>query len=271
MKKIRLVGLSVMAAALFALTAQAHVIVTVLCPDNTPLEGVLVSLTGDCNPGLPNQLTDVNGVARFIGFNGSCIGQEMTVTIVGTSVSDTFTFPTDVDTFSVTLIFDSASCPHPVNQCWLTGGGTIKNGKGQPLFSFGGNVNPGCSPTAGEGGNWNVIDFADNLHFQATAITVVDCGNVEGVNGSTSPATPFSFIDWTGTGVVKGVQGNKIVTTPVTFFAHYEDLGEPGGNVDRLFLTAFDMNGDFVLTIGTETAPIPISTGNLQLHISSCP
>jgi hypothetical protein len=153
----------------------------------------------------------------------------------------------------------------------LTGGGTIKSGKGQPLYSFGGNVNPGCSPTAGEGGNWNLIDFTQNLHFQATAITVLDCGNVEGVNGSTSPATPFSFIDWEGSGVVKGVQGNKIVTTPVTFFAHYEDLGEPGGNVDRLFLTAFDTSGTPVLVIGTETDPVLISTGNLQLHISSCP
>src|SRR5438309_4486662 len=36
----------------------------------------------------------------------------------------------------------------------LTGGGTIKGGKGQPLHSFGGVVNPGCSPTAAGGGNW---------------------------------------------------------------------------------------------------------------------
>jgi hypothetical protein len=242
MKKI-LTGLSVMAAVLLTLTAQAHVTVTVTCPDGTPLEGVLVSLTGTCNPGLPDQLTDTNGIALFQGFNSICEGQEMTVTIVGTAVAETFTFPPGMLDFPVTLVFNSAACPQPANHCWLTGGGTIKDGKGKPVYSFGGNVNPGCSPVAGEGGNWNLEAHDLGLRFDATAITVLDCGNVPGVEGSTSPVTPFSFIDWEGTGIVKGIAGNKFPTTPVTFIARYLDLGEPGGGVDALYLMAFDAKG----------------------------
>ncbi len=48
--------------------------------------------------------------------------------------------------------------------CWLTGGGTVDKSKGVPHFSFGGVVNPGCSPTAAGGGNWNVVDHFLQIH-----------------------------------------------------------------------------------------------------------
>ena len=68
-------------------------------------------------------------------------------------------------------------------------------------------MNPGCKPTAAGGGNWNDIDFGQNLHFKGLTIQVVDCGNVPGHNGSNSPKSPFSFIEFQGVGTLKGIAG----------------------------------------------------------------
>jgi hypothetical protein len=156
--------------------------------------------------------------------------------------------------------------------CWLTGGGTIKSDNGKPLHSFGGVVNPGCHTNAAGGGNWNDIDFTQNLHFKGLDIQVVDCGNVPGVNGSTSPKSPFSFIEFQGVGTLTGIAGNTADFGTVHFFAHAEDLGEPGKNVDRLYLRVFDGSGTTLLLISAnpssplDIAPVTISTGNLQIH-----
>src|SRR4051812_31044654 len=187
------------------------------------------------------------------------------------------------NTFSVTngvtitnnFLIENPACVNlpPTNNghCWLTGGGTIKSGKGKPLHSFGGVVNPGCSPTAAGGGNWNDIDFGQNLHFKGLTIEVVDCGNVPGHNGSSSPKSPFSYIEFQGVGTLKGVAGNKADYGTVQFFAHAEDLGEPGKMVDRLYLRVFDGAGNTLLLISADPAnpldiaPVTISTGNLQI------
>ena len=69
---------------------------------------------------------------------------------------------------------------------------------------------PGCSPYPGDGGSWNNIDNLNRLHFHGTDITVVRCGNIDGIEpGSESPATPVNFIEFTGTGWLKGIKGNK--------------------------------------------------------------
>lgn len=160
--------------------------------------------------------------------------------------------------------------------CWLTGGGTIGGGQGQPAFSFGGVVNPGCSPTAAGGGNWNVVWHAGKLHFKGLQIEVVDCGNLAGtVPGSTSPQTPFNYIDFQGVGTLKGIAGRKANFGTVTFTARAVDLGEPGRN-DRLYLRVQNGSGQTLLLISgnpgnpADVAPITISTGNLQLHVSGC-
>ena len=157
-------------------------------------------------------------------------------------------------------------------ECWLTGGGTIKSGNGKPLHSFGGVVNPGCSTNAAGGGNWNDIDFTQSLHFKGLDMEVVDCGNVPGHDGSTSPQSPFSFIEFEGIGTLTGIAGNKADYGAVHFFAHAEDLGEPGKGVDRLYLRVFDGSGTTLLLISghpsspLEISPVTISTGNLQIH-----
>ena len=160
--------------------------------------------------------------------------------------------------------------------CWLTGGGTIGTGR-TPEHSFGGNVFPGCSPTAGQGGQWTDVAHDLKLKFQGTVVTTVNCGNVAGIPaGSTSPVTPFNFIEFSGTGTLKGIGGNDAASIPVLFFARAEDRGEPGKNLDRYYLRVYTADGTTLLLISgdpanpTNVVPVIINTGNLQMHFRPC-
>jgi hypothetical protein len=167
--------------------------------------------------------------------------------------------------------------PGATNACWLTGGGTIRFGKGgKPAFSFGGNVFPGCNSTSGDGGNWNVVAHIQKLHFEGTVIQIVNCGNVVGAPpGSTSPVTPFNFIEFQGVGKLTTIGKRKTNLGVVNFFARAEDLGEPGKK-DRLYLRVTSSTGQTLLLISAQpgnpdvVAPQVIASGNLQLHVSSC-
>jgi len=177
--------------------------------------------------------------------------------------------------------------PKPEGRCWLTGGGLkVTDGFGHE-HSFGGNINPGCSPTAGEGGNWNDVNHTVGLHFSGRAIEVLRCGNVEGIPpGSESPVTPVNFIEFTGTGWVKGVAGNKANYPLVYFWGHYEDREEPGSSGqpdplyrDRYFLHVYlnpaDPAGTTIMLVdsdgdATTMDPIAIDHGNLQMHFQPC-
>ena len=202
--------------------------------------------------------------------------------------------------------YGPVDCPCP-EKCWLTGGGvkfepildmnmaTANKGQNGPVISLGGNVNPGCSPTAGEGGNWNHIDHKAKLHFQGTQIEVVECGNIpESIRppGSDSPKTPFNYIEFQGTGTLKGISGNKVDYGTVYFYARAEDRNEPGSKeklpsnfIDRYWIRVFDAQGNTLYLFGNDvvnpdtrcaddsfacTDTIAITGGNLQLHVSSC-
>lgn len=177
----------------------------------------------------------------------------------------------------------------PEGRCWLTGGGAkvFEDGNGKPVHSFGGNINPGCSPTAGDGGSWNDVWHAGELHFHGQHIEVIRCGNVAGIpEGSESPVTPFNFIEFEGTGTLKGIRSNEADYGTVYFFGRYEDREEPGSRGqqdpdarDRYFLHVFsdpanpaastlmlvDQDGD-----ATTVDPLVVTTGNLQMHFKPC-
>src|SRR2546425_960190 len=187
-------------------------------------------------------------------------------------------------------LIKSATCQQVTQSlCWFTGGGSA-TAPSDGRNSFGGNVHPGCSATAGQGGQWNNVAHDLGLHFQGTAIPTVRCGNVTGIPpGSTSPQTPFNFIEFEGTGTLKGIAGNKVDYGTVYFFARGEDRGEPGsaaaGDPDRYFLQVFtnpaDPAGSTVLLVDKDGTPeattetmatdtVPLAGGNFQIHISSC-
>lgn len=191
----------------------------------------------------------------------------------------------------VTFKTDGPDCA----ACWLTGGGvkfdsvlSSMAGEAGPRDSFGGNVFPSCSSKPGNGGNVNVVLHAKKLHLKNTDIDSVRCGNVPGIEpGSESPVTPFNFLEWTGTGTIVGIKGNKAPETPVYVFGRAEDRNEPGNqnaasgeDVDRLFIRVFtdpgDPIGSTILTVDEDgiadatVDPLLITGGNLQIHASSC-
>jgi len=305
MKHIRSLAAILVACLVSASTASAwHLSGQVKCPNGVTFKNVKIDITGvSCDgPFSDNAYTDGDG--NYVITLPDCDGTYTTkldasTLPAGSSVispaGGTASFVTTVndDSEVVDWIIDSPVCNS--GACWFTGGGTKRDplidvpvaSKGK-WISFGGNVNPGCSPTAGDGGNWNHVDRLLNVHFQGRAIQVTDCGNVTPPPppGSTSPKTPFNFIEWTGTGTIKGIQGNKLGTIAVYFNARTEDRNEPGSKdsnagsgIDRYYLHVFtnpaDPVGSTKLLVNGDVSPlnvvpVEISTGNFQIHISSC-
>jgi hypothetical protein len=170
------------------------------------------------------------------------------------------------DTSFATFDISGPFCGKEEGLCWMTGGGTIGTGK-TPNYSFGGVVYPGCSSRAAGGGNWNVVDHAAGLHFQGQEITVDGCQGVP----TRSPKVTLNEILFHGTGRIAGIAGNVADGEPVTFEGHVVDNKDGGAGSDLLYIQVKDAGGNIVLQIGTSAAPAVISTGNLQIHQSSCP
>jgi len=281
----------------------------VKCPNGSTFKDVVITITGTSCLGSFSDGASTDSDGLYVITLPDCDGS-YTATLDVTSLppNATLVSPASVS-FSTTTASDSfvadweiggAVCEQAA--CWFTGGGakidqllgipcahcqSKPNGK-TPDLAFGGNVYPGCSPTAGDGGSWNHVDRIRNLHFHGTTIQVVRCGNVTPPPppGSTSPVTPFNFIEFQGTGTLKGIQGNKVDYGTVYFFARAEDRNEPGSKgandgalIDRYHLRVYtnpaDPFGSTVLLVGGNDADpannaVPITDGNFQLHISSC-
>jgi hypothetical protein len=168
----------------------------------------------------------------------------------------------DIAVVSFTLEGPLCATTPPQGQCWLTGGGTIGSTRGQPDFSYGGVVNPGCSPIAAGGGNFNVLSH-DGHHFKALEIQVVGCHGPP----NPSPKVNFSVIDFVGTGTLDGVA--------VQFQAEAVDIADSGSGRDALYLNVTDFasppNTLMLISSGPGVSPVTVTTGNLQIHTSSCP
>src|SRR6266851_8946427 len=204
-----------LALALSALNASAwNVSGVVSCPNGNTAAGIVVFITG-----VGSTTTDVNGayVLELPTVSASyAICVDASTLPAGATVSGCSAFSVNVNSqfADVDFTLSGAICslppPTPVT-CWLTGGGTVGKTKGQPDFNFGGVVYPGCSPTAAGGGNWNVIDHLDGLHFKGLNITVIGC------SGSSDKAPPVkvNIIDFMGTGTLAGIDGNSTPETAV--------------------------------------------------------
>jgi len=302
MKTIKAALLCVVPAFLAVTSANAwHLSGQVTCPNGTGFPNVTINISGTNCDGTFNESTSTDSAGQYVIALTDCDGAYTATLDVSTlpanaslvgSATVSFTTTADNNSFVADFEIGGAVCG---GVCWFTGGGAkidpligLPAGHKGKWISFGGNVNPGCSPTAGDGGNWNHVDRLLNLHFQGQTIRVLDCGNVTPPPppGSTSPRTPFNFIEWTGSGRVKGIQGNKLGTIPVYFNARTEDRNEPGtkganagAGIDRYYLHVFtnpaDPAGSTVLLVNgnadpTIVTPVEIDDGNFQIHVSSC-
>ena len=256
-----------------------------------PLAGITVQVTGVSMVFSASGTTDSGGAFEIDLPN---VPASFVVTISGApgpviSPALPFSFtttPTAPALDGLAILVDGAGCAQLA--CWLTGGGAkfspiagILVAEKGPQHSFGGNVNPGCNPESGDGGNWTHVAHGEKKHFQGRSIQVDRCGNVPGIPpGSESPVTPFNFIEFSGSGIMNGIGGNKTEYGPVTFRARAEDRNEPGSSgakdgalIDRYFLEVRDAGGNVVLRIAGDPVadvPVQITDGNLQIHISSC-
>ncbi len=307
-RKVLPIAIAVLAiAALSAQPAQAwYVKGYVYCDQNgsgagdtgdLPLPGITITVTGTSLVFSGTATTDAGGqyyvdLPDLPGtYTVSATAPNGATALAPTTNPATITLTTTMAWTTVHFLFDSRACATTQQAgCWLTGGGAkfsallgaLLAEKG-PQHSFGGNVNPGCNADSGEGGQWNHIAHAMKLHFQAWQITNVRCGNVPGIPpGSDSPETPYNYLEFDGTGTLKGIKGNNADFGTVTVFARAEDRNEPGssGNhdgalIDRYFLRVTDGGGVVRLLIDMDgdpatVDPVAITDGNLQIHISSC-
>src|SRR5688572_15810038 len=188
-----------MAAALTPSAAEAwHVRGRVVCDANNtrlidagdlPQAGIQVTVTSGGFTSTATTDADGNFIIGLLDVDAT---YSMTINANGVPIvlpgaSTTFLMSESSNPFPVVdWLLDARACVQL--RCWLTAGGakfsTITGtpvAERGPQHSFGGNVNPGCSPTAGEGGQWNHVAHQEKKHFQGFAIEVVDCGNVPGI------------------------------------------------------------------------------------------
>jgi hypothetical protein len=272
MKLMSKLSAALLALALSGLSASAcFVQVLIACPGDTVAEGVTVC-TVDANGDPVCATTDAYGIAvldvQAPGTFSICVA-ESTLPTGATLKKSCQTVKVQYygDTGFTDFTLDGPFCSEvQTGLCWMTGGGTIGRGK-TPDYSYGGVVYPGCSSRAAGGGNWNVVDHAKGLHFQGKLITVTGCQGVP----TSSPRVTLNEILFEGTGTIVGLGGNPTDGQPVTFKAHVVDNKDGGAGSDLLWLQVKDGGGTIVLEIGTEANLAVVTTGNLQIHQSSCP
>jgi hypothetical protein len=264
--KFRMCGL--LALGLSALTVNACLLsIRVACPNDRSRAGIVVCVAGvGCAP------TDSLGVAEITvpGFGDYTVCVDESTLPTGANLQKpckeikvTSDAPPLIE---FELRGEFCETPPPPGPCWLTGGGTIGKTQGQPNYSFGGVVYPGCSPKAAEGGNWNVVDHFTGLHFQGQQIIVDSCSGVP----TRSPKVTVNVINFHGTGrVMPDGASTEDDAVSVTFEGQATDNAESGGGTDKLYLQV-KVDGTVVMQIGTAADPATISTGNLQIHQSSC-
>lgn len=258
-----------------------------------PLEGVIVKIVNEAGTFSGQATTDENGYFKICLPYGSDSYvetlDENTIPVVCYVIPIEGVYEFDLTCSEKYDFNEWLLCED--GKCWLTGGGVkfepiIDDYLAQkgPKDSLGGNVYPGCNPDSGDGGQWNHIAHKLKLHFQGWTIQVVECGNVLGIDpGSDSPETPYNYIEFMGTGTLKGIHGNKMDPADVAFYARCEDRNEPGSRgakdgalIDRYFLHVYDpITMETLLIIDedddpTIMDPVTITGGNLQIHISGC-
>jgi hypothetical protein len=246
--------------------------VTVLCPNGNSAAGISVCATPDfaCNNCGPFcGVTDANGLALVCvpsdDHYNFCVDLKTLpkgAVLVGSACQDIMT---GADAPPLEFLLGGDFCTPPVvGPCWETGGGTLDKVKGDNVWTFGGVIYPGCSSAAAGGGNLNIVNHVNGLHFKGENFIVDDCRGVS----TRSPKVTVNIIDWHGTGEVSDAAGDNI---PVTFVGTFMDAHDGGAGADGLYIQVTDLSGNLVFQIGGGPDSLDLlTTGNVQIHQSSC-
>jgi hypothetical protein len=264
-------------ATLTAMEVSAcNLYVTVICPNDNTSGNISVCATSADGTSTTCGVTDANGLVHLLlpKPDTYTICVDPTTLPPGATLNKPnlcqTTFVPDVGPgVAVEFELSGPFCKPVISGlCWMTGGGNIGTGK-TPDYSYGGVVYPGCSPTAADGGNWNVVDHAASLHFQGKHIVVDDCLGAP----TKSPKVTVRVIDFSGTGTIVGIGGNPLATLDVAFVGRAIDNHDGGAGSDQLYLKVVDINNaaTVLMQIGASAdSPATVSTGNIQIHQSSC-
>jgi len=267
--RLKHAAICLLAAALSAVTASAHILVTVSCPDSgKSAAGIMVcaTLSTDSTVQVCGE-TDSNGFVGLIptvfGTYHVCVGSGLPVgAILSQPCQDV-----DFAGIDIPVEFDLSGpfCAGAPSACWETGGGTLDKVKGNVVWTFGGVIYPGCSPTAAGGGNLNIVNHITGLHFKGTDFVVDDCRGVS----TKSPKVTVNIIDWHGVGYVSG--DDESSRTPVSFVGTFRDAKDSGSSADGLYIRVLDSSNNLVFQIGGGPDDLDLlTTGNVQIHQSSC-
>jgi hypothetical protein len=269
--KSKLIAAGLMAASLAGTAMANTVCITVVCPSGIGVPGVQICMTRSDGAQFCAS-TPADGSAACITvpsvdtYNLCLITSTLPpgTTLVGDAcqsyhTEDGFNPPVEYNVTGGNI------CSAPPSACWETGGGTLDKVKGDNVWTFGGNIYPGCSSAAGEGGSLNIVNHVTGLHFHGTDFTVDDCRGVS----TRSPKVTVNIIDWHGTGYVTDDSGlNK---TPVAFMGTFQDAHDGGAGADGLYIAVTLLDGTPVFQIGGGPDNLDIlTTGNVQIHQSSC-
>jgi hypothetical protein len=169
-------------------------------------------------------------------------------------------------------LINNPDCQTESGNCRLKGDGVIRSQtRNRPDHTFAGTIFSRTSPTMVRGGEW--VDVAHNLNllFRSTQVESVRCGDLAGAP-SNRRMHKASFIEFSGTGTLKGIGNNRVKFNPVMFTARAEDHDESATGVDRYYLRVFTPDGITRLLVSgdlsnpTNIVTVPISSGELEIQ-----
>ncbi len=155
------------------------------------------------------------------------------------------------------------------NAFCLNAEATISAGRGKPLCVIAGEVSPvnGGTNLCGE---WVVVSFASKLQFKGQPVDVVDEGEDTDANGAL-----YKYMEFEGTGTLKGFGGCRANYATVSFYVRVEDHGNSRATPDLIYFRADSADGTTRLLISADSnnpmdiAPVQISKGKVELSVCS--
>jgi hypothetical protein len=163
-----------------------------------------------------------------------------------------------ISNFEGNFLISSASCatntppppppppPQNTNCCEMNACATIMN-HSCISYIIGGNAKSGG--TNADSGKWDVLDVKNRLHLEAIVTDVIVCGTY------TNGTCVYHYMDFSGSGTLKGVSGCRANYGSVTFIARVEDGGSCRGCADRIYVRVLDATNNTVLLVNGDTNP----------------